>query len=50
MSIVLKIGGSYQEHMILREVARNRFPMGGAPDTETFQKILIQKYLVNGQK
>ena len=47
MSIVLKIGGSYQEHMILGEVARDRLPMGGAPDTDVHQVILKEVYLVN---
>ena len=46
MSIVLKIGGSYQEHMIFRQVARDRLPMGGAPDTDV-QVILKEVYLVN---
>ena len=33
--------------MTREEVARHRPPMGAAPDTEVFQKILKQQYLVN---
>ena len=33
--------------MTLEEVARDRSLIGGAPDTESFQKILRQEYLVN---
>ena len=47
MSIILKIGVSYQEHMILGEVARDRLPMVGAPDTDVHQVILKEVYLVN---
>ena len=47
MSIVLKIGVSYQERMLLEEVARDRPPMGGAPDTDALQVILKEVYLVN---
>ena len=36
--------------MTLEEVARDRPPLGGAPDTESFQKILRQEYLVNKQE
>ena len=36
--------------MTLEEVARDRPAMGGAPDTESFQKILRREYLVNGQE
>ena len=36
--------------MTLEVVARNRRPMTRDPDTETFQKILRQEYLVNEQE
>ena len=34
----------------LEVVARNRRPMSRDTDTETFQKILRQEYLVNEQE
>ena len=45
MFIVLKTGGSYQEIMTLEEVARDRPPMGGAPDTDVPQVILKAAYI-----
>ena len=33
--------------MTLEEVARDRLPMGGAPDTDVLQVIFKEVYLVN---
>ena len=43
----MKYRFSYQENTALEEVARDRPPMGDAPDTESFQKILRRECLMN---